>query len=91
MVSYGNVSGNVTGFNVDRLREKNLRLMRPSMFGYLQTREEFVRFVEKLFGFTRCLEDELGLIGREYTLRQVEDAHTELEGRKTNRKLVLRV
>lgn len=89
-VSYGNASGNVIGFDVDRLRETNLCLMRPSMSGYVRTRVEFVGFVEKLFDFIAGL-DKMGLKGSMYSLAQVQDAYRDLEGRKTQGKLLLKL
>jgi hypothetical protein len=39
----------VTGLGIDRLREKNLRLMRPGIVGYVQNCEEFIEVVANLF------------------------------------------
>ncbi|KAN0119208.1 NAD(P)-binding protein [Hyaloscypha variabilis] len=92
MVSYGNSSGTVTGFEIERLKEKNLRLMRPSVFGYLRTREEFVGFAEKLFQSMRSMEGQgVGEVGNVIPLQEVKRAHEELEGRKTTRKLLLKI
>ena len=92
MVSYGNIGGNVTGFDVDRLREKNLKLMRPSVFGYVRTREEFVGFAEKLFEFMRNMKDHgVGEVGNIVPLQEVRRAHEEVEGRKTPGKVLLKI
>lgn len=90
MVTYGNASGNVTGFDVDRLKEKNLRLMRPRVFGYIQTREEFVGFAERLFSYIRGTEG-IGVAGGVYPLEEVARAHNDLEGRKAVGKLILKL
>ncbi|KAE9379841.1 NAD(P)-binding protein [Stipitochalara longipes BDJ] len=92
MASYGNTSGNVTDFNIDRLRERNLRLMRPSVFGYVRTREEFVGFAEKLFEFMRSAEDHgMGEVERVIPLEEVKTAHDELEARKISGRLLLKI
>jgi NADPH2:quinone reductase len=90
MVTYGNMSGNVTGFDVDRLREKNLRLMRPRVFGYIRTREEFVGFAEKLFTYIGGTEG-IRVAGGVYPLEDVARAHNDLEGRKAVGKLILKL
>jgi len=92
MVSYGNIGGNVTDFDVDKLREKNLRLMRPSVFGYVRTREEFVSFSEKLFEFMSGMEARgAGEIVAVIPLVEVKKAHEELEARKITGKVLLHI
>ncbi|EME40548.1 hypothetical protein DOTSEDRAFT_27186 [Dothistroma septosporum NZE10] len=88
MISFGNASGAVPPVTVARLSPKNARLMRPTLFGYLVTREEFEGYTKELFNFV--LKDKLDVrIHETYPLSQVGKAHNDLEGRKTSGKLLL--
>ncbi|KAE8440578.1 hypothetical protein EG329_007216 [Mollisiaceae sp. DMI_Dod_QoI] len=90
MVSIGNTSGAVPPFKITELSAKNLRLMKPSVFGYISTREEFVRWAEKLFEFV-VKENLDGMVYKVYSLAEVATAHADLEGRRTAGKLLLKV
>ncbi|CAG8600282.1 16431_t:CDS:2 [Funneliformis mosseae] len=48
MISFGNASGPVPPFTISRLSEKNLKLMRPILFNYLTTKEEFQRYTAEV-------------------------------------------
>lgn len=95
MVSVGNTSGPVPLFSIVGLSKNNLRLMKPSVFGYLQTKEEFTEWAEKLFeivlGDKKVGDGVKGMIWKVYGLEQVKEAHGDLEGRRTSGKLLLRV
>ncbi|KAK1086655.1 NADPH:quinone reductase [Friedmanniomyces endolithicus] len=51
MVSFGNASGAVPPVTIARLSAKNARLMRPTLFNYIATREEFEHYVDELMDF----------------------------------------
>ena len=88
LISFGNASGAVPPVAIARLSAKNARLMRPTLFGYLVTREEFEHYVNELFDFV--LKDKLDVrIHEVYPLSQVARAHEDLQGRKTTGKLLL--
>lgn len=88
LVSFGNASGAVPPVTIARLSAKNLRLLRPALFGYLVTREEFEHYTKELFNFV--LKDKLDVrIHEVYPLSQVAKAHEDLQGRKTTGKLLL--
>lgn len=88
MISFGNASGAVPPVTIARLSPKNARLMRPTLFGYLVTREEFEGYTKELFGF--ILKDKLDVrIHEVYPLSEVKRAHEDLEGRKSTGKLLL--
>ncbi|KAF8864039.1 NAD(P)-binding protein [Acephala macrosclerotiorum] len=90
MVSIGNTSGAVPPFSITDLLAKNLRVMKPSVLGYLQTREEFVAWAEKLFDFV--IKERIdGMVWKTYPLENVKEAHGDMEGRKTSGKLLLKV
>lgn len=88
VISFGNASGAVPPVVIARLSAKNVRLMRPTLFGYIATREEFEFYVKELFDFV--LKDQLDVrIHEVYPLSEVARAQEDLQGRKTTGKLLL--
>lgn len=88
LISFGNASGAVPPVTIARLSAKNVRLMRPTLFGYVSTREEFAGYAKELFGFIE--NDGFNVRVHEvYPLSEVKRAHEDLEGRKTTGKLLL--
>ncbi|KAK0828637.1 NADPH:quinone reductase [Friedmanniomyces endolithicus] len=88
LASFGNASGAVPPVTIGRLSAKNARLMRPTLFNYIATREEFEHYVDELMDF--ITEDKLDArIHETYALSDVARAHNDLEGRKTTGKLLL--
>jgi len=47
-VSFGNASGPVESFSLSRLTAKNIAILRPQLFVYIRTREEFTRYTDEL-------------------------------------------
>ena len=88
MVSFGNASGAVPPVTVARLSPKNARLLRPTLFNYIVTREEFEHYTNELFGFIQKGQLDIK-VHKTYPLSEVATAHKDLEGRKTSGKLLL--
>ncbi|KAG0652710.1 NADPH:quinone reductase [Hyphodiscus hymeniophilus] len=89
VVSYGNSSGAVPPFAISKLSAKNVKVMRPTLFNYIYTREEYENYTGQLFDF--IVKDGLNVkIHETYPLAEVARAQTDLEGRKTTGKLLLR-
>ncbi|KAH7089045.1 hypothetical protein FB567DRAFT_591156 [Paraphoma chrysanthemicola] len=89
MVSFGNASGPVTGFALARLSPKNVRLVRPTLFNYIATREELQEAASELWKFIE--KDGLKVkIHEVYPLSDVVRATQDIEGRKTTGKLLLK-
>ncbi|CAG8613481.1 10333_t:CDS:2 [Paraglomus brasilianum] len=88
MVSFGNASGVVPPFSLLRLSEKNVTLVRPTLFNYIATREEFNKYCEEFFALLVAQKVDIK-IHKTYKLSDVKQAHSDLEGRKTSGKLVL--
>ncbi|KAE9965945.1 hypothetical protein EG328_009290 [Venturia inaequalis] len=89
MVSYGNASGAVPPFTIARLSGKNIKLIRPSLFGYLATREEFETYTKELLEFIE--QGKLDIkIHEIYPLKDAARAQEDLEGRRTTGKLLLK-
>jgi NADPH2:quinone reductase len=83
MVTYGNASGPVPPIApLELARRGSLFLTRPTLFNYTSTRAELLRSAKDLF-------DVIGRgavrieIGQTYALRDVQQAHRDLEGRRT--------
>jgi len=73
-----------------KLTPKNLKLMRPSLFGYITTPEERAAYTKELFDL--LLTGKINVkIHDIYPLEEVGRAHSDLEGRKTTGKLLLKV
>jgi NADPH2:quinone reductase len=90
IVSYGNSSGPAPPFSVAKLSAKNAKILRPTLFNYIATREEFETYTAELFDL--IIKDNLDPSVHEvYPLAEVARAHTDLEGRKTTGKLLLKV
>jgi NADPH2:quinone reductase len=82
-------SGVVPPFSISKLSAKNLKVMRPTLFNFIATREEFEHWSAELFDF--IIKDKLNVrIHEIYPLAEVARAHTDLEGRKTTGKLLLK-
>jgi len=89
VVSYGNSSGPVPPLTISRLSAKNVKILRPTLFNYIYTREEFEKYTAELFDF--IIKDNLNVrIHETYPLADIARAHTDLEGRKTTGKLLLK-
>jgi NADPH2:quinone reductase len=89
MVLFGGSSGAVPPFDLIALSQKgSLYLTRPSLAHYIATREELVARSAAVFGMIAAGKLKLR-IEHTYPLAQAQQAHRELEGRKTTGKLLL--
>ncbi|HEX2097924.1 MAG TPA: quinone oxidoreductase [Rubrobacteraceae bacterium] len=89
MVLFGQSSGAVEPLDPQILNQKGgLYLTRPSIAQYTATREELLWRAESIFSWIG--QDNLSVrIGGTYELSQADQAHCDLEGRKTTGKLIL--
>src|SRR3984957_15228863 len=89
MVLFGGSSGAVPAFDVIVLSQKgSLYLTRPSLANYIATREELVARSSAVFRMIATGKLKLR-IGHTYPLAEAQQAHRDLEGRKTTGKLLL--
>ncbi|CAF9920527.1 MAG: NADPH:quinone reductase [Alectoria fallacina] len=88
LASFGNSSGAVAPFSISKLSAKNVRIVRPSLFNYISTRDEFDHYANKLFKMM-AEEHFKTRIHETYPLKDVARAHDDLEGRKTMGKLLM--
>lgn len=89
MVLFGGSSGAVPPFDLIQLSTKgSLFLTRPTLGHYTQTREELMMRAGAVFGM--IAEGKLKLrLEHTYKLEDAQQAHRDLEGRKTTGKLLL--
>ena len=89
MVLFGGSSGAVPPFDPIVLTQKgSLFLTRPSLGNYIATREELLARSGAVFGMMAAGKLKLR-IGHTYPLAEAQQAHRDLEGRKTTGKLLL--
>jgi NADPH2:quinone reductase len=89
LVLFGASSGPVPPFDVDKLRQKgSLFLTRPSLGQYIATREELEQRATDVLGMLSAGKLKLR-IEHVYKLNEAQQAHRDLEGRKTTGKLLL--
>lgn len=89
MVSFGNASGAVTGVTLNILAQKgSLYVTRPVLATYISTREKFEAAASELFDLV-----EKGIIkitiGQRFPLEKAQEAHRDLETRKTTGSTIL--
>ena len=89
LVSFGQSSGPLPLFNTQMLNQKGgLYLTRPSLHHYIATRDELLWRANDIFNWIQ--EGKLKIkIHKEYNLSEAEEAHKDLESRKTSGKLLL--
>ena len=89
MVTFGNASGPVPAINPLELSKRgSLYLTRPTLFNYIASREELTAAARELFSAVRSRKVRV-IIGQRYPLREVAEAHRDLEGRRTTGSTVL--
>jgi NADPH2:quinone reductase len=83
IVSFGNASGPVGGVNLGVLAgHGSLYVTRPTLFDYYASPDEARAGVERLWAMIR--EDKVRIeIGQTYPLLHAEQAHRDLEARRT--------
>ncbi|KAK0619959.1 hypothetical protein B0T14DRAFT_537577 [Immersiella caudata] len=90
LIIFGNASGPVPPIDILKLGAKNISILRPVMFNYTVTREEWEQYSAELFDLILTGKLNIG-IHNTYALKDVGQAHSDLEGRKTTGKLILKI
>jgi NADPH:quinone reductase len=89
LVLFGAASGPVPPFDLDKLRQKgSLFLTRPSLGHYIATREELEQCATDVLRMVSAGKLKLR-IEHVYKLQEAQQAHRDLESRKTTGKLLL--
>ncbi|KAI8147585.1 hypothetical protein BJV82DRAFT_642947 [Fennellomyces sp. T-0311] len=89
MISFGNASGVVPPISISILAQKNLKLMRPQVYGYLATREESRKWWGEVFDLLAKNVIKT-TIYKTYDLNNAQQAHIDIQSRKTFGKLLLK-
>ena len=89
MVLFGGSSGAVPPFDLIQLSQKgSLYVTRPTLFQYIASREELMARSSAVFGMMAAGKLKLR-IEHTYPLAEAQQAHRDLEGRRTTGKLLL--
>ncbi|GMM31542.1 NADPH:quinone reductase [Martiniozyma asiatica (nom. inval.)] len=90
IVSFGNASGPVPPFNIGRLSPKNLKLLRPQLFAYVATADEFNHYCKELFDLIDSGKLNIKIHGVS-PLKDYKEVTDLMEARKTSGKLILEI
>ncbi|KAH3681553.1 hypothetical protein WICPIJ_007484 [Wickerhamomyces pijperi] len=90
IVSFGNASGAVPPISINILSGKNLKVLRPTVFNYIGTKEEWEYYSQKMLKLISSGELKFD-ISKIYKLEDYPKAAADLEGRKTTGKLLLSI
>jgi NADPH2:quinone reductase len=89
MVSFGNASGPVAPFSILTLSQKgSLFLTRPTLAHYITSRAQYEETANDLFGVVTSGAVQIE-INQRYALKDVAQAHKDLESRKTTGSTIL--
>jgi len=89
MVSYGNASGPVPPFTLSELASRgSLYITRPTLFSYAAKREDLEAMARELFEMVESGKIKIE-INQRYALKDVAQAHIDLESRKTTGSSIL--
>jgi NADPH2:quinone reductase len=90
LVSFGNASGPVTGFDLGTLAAKgSLYVTRPTLMTYTASDEDLRETAEDLFAIVKSGKVKIP-VNQHYALKDAVKAHQDLEARKTTGTTVLR-
>ncbi|KAI5795576.1 hypothetical protein EDC01DRAFT_614622 [Geopyxis carbonaria] len=90
VVSFGNASGAVEPLKIARLAAKNVKVLRPQLFGYVATPEEFKQYADELMEMVAGGKVDVR-VHKTYKLEEAVQAHKDLEGRGTTGKLLFKI
>jgi NADPH2:quinone reductase len=89
MVSFGSASGQVPPFTLNELASRgSLFITRPTLFTYTAKREDLEEMAADLFGMVQSKKIKIE-INQRYALKDVAQAHRDLESRKTTGSTIL--
>ncbi|KAE8212489.1 hypothetical protein CF327_g3867 [Tilletia walkeri] len=92
IVSFGNASGAVDPFSPLKLTAKNVKLVRPQLYGYVKTREETDRWSKELFDLIAAGHLKMNVHAEyPFTTEGIRQAQTDLTSRGTTGKLIVKI
>lgn len=90
LISFGNASGVVPPISITCLTARNIKLLRPQLFNYLATKEEFQKWFAEVFDLLEKKVINLN-VHKIYDLKDAKQAHIDIESRNTTGKLLIRI
>ncbi|OMJ17131.1 putative quinone oxidoreductase [Smittium culicis] len=90
LVSFGNASGKVPPIEINMLSKGNITLLRPTLFGYIDTKEEFNEAANRLFDLIEKGAIKFNIC-KIFELSKAADAHTFLESRQSTGKVLISI
>ncbi|KAG0285104.1 NADPH:quinone reductase [Linnemannia gamsii] len=90
LVLFGSASGKIPPTNFMVLGGKNVKLTVTIFFNFITTREEFEALYGEAMGYLERGQLK-AVIHKVYPIEDVQQAHLDLEGRKTTGKLLLKI
>ncbi|OLY83413.1 putative quinone oxidoreductase [Smittium mucronatum] len=90
LVSFGNASGKVPPIEINMLSKGNITLLRPTLFFYITTRQEFTEASQEMFNLIEKGAIKFNIC-EVFELPRAADAHTFLESRKTTGKILISI
>lgn len=87
-INYGTASGDVEGFELQRLHARSLSVCRPTLRSFTASTED-LRASAATFAAAVCRGDLQPRVDRRYALADVAQAHADLQGRRTTGAAVL--
>jgi NADPH:quinone reductase len=89
MVSFGSASGPVAPFGLNELATRgSLFVTRPSLFNYIAKRDDLETMAAELFSMVESGKIKID-INQRYALKDVAQAHRDLESRNTTGSSIL--
>lgn len=89
LVSFGSTSGPVPPFSLNELASRgSLYVTRPTLFSYAASRSDLDSMAAELFAMVESVKVKID-INQRYALKDVQQAHRDLESRKTTGSTIL--
>ncbi|OMJ29276.1 putative quinone oxidoreductase [Smittium culicis] len=90
LVSFGNASGKVPPIEINMLAKGNITLLRPMLYGYIATDDEFRQATSELFGLIESKVLKFNIC-KVFGLSEAIDAHKFIESRLSTGKILLSI
>jgi len=87
-VSFGNASGKIEPIDIAILTKNVISLMRPVLYEFIQTREEFQKLAQLAFKYVSDGKVKV-IISKVYPLKDTSQAHKDLQGKKNSREIAV--
>ncbi|EEB08329.1 NADPH quinone oxidoreductase/ARE-binding protein [Schizosaccharomyces japonicus yFS275] len=88
-VSFGNASGPIDNFSLNRLQRRCLKVTRPGLLHFFEDHESFANAAQALFDEITNNGVKVSIF-KEYPMSEAKQAHLDIQSRKTTGKLLLK-